>query len=221
MKRFKIRLSSIANKYVVALAGMFLMLFLVVHLATNLLMLSGDRDAFDKAVVFLSTNPLMKIMEYFLFAGFLVHIVFGVIVYLKNLKARPVNYHVAQGSETSAFSKFMLHTGVIIFVFLVIHLANFFFVKMGIASLPEGVADKLDFYTMSEILFSDFLYSLVYIVCLIFLGFHLKHAFQSAFQTLGLNHPRYFPVIKIVGTLYAIAIVLGFSSIPVYFYFFH
>jgi succinate dehydrogenase / fumarate reductase cytochrome b subunit len=220
MKQKKLWLSSISHKYIVALAGIFLMLFLVAHLSTNLLMLTGDREAFDKAVEFLTTNPLMKVMEYALFAGFIIHILLGVTVYIKNLKARPVNYKMAQNSETSAFSKFMIHTGVIILVFLVIHFVHFFFVKLGLAPVPEGAADKLDFYTMSQIVFSNGLYSLIYVVCMIFLGFHLKHAFQSAFQTLGLNHPRYFPIIKAVGTIYAIAIFVGFSSIPIYFYFF-
>lgn len=220
MKQKKPWLASLSHKYIVALAGIFLMLFLVAHLSTNLLMLTGDREAFDKAVEFLTTNPLMKIAEYVLFAGFAIHILFGVMVYIKNLKARPVNYKMAQNSETSAFSKFMIHTGVIIFVFLIIHFVHFFFVKLGLVPIPEGAADSHDFYTMSQLVFGNGLYSLIYVVCMIFLGFHLKHAFQSAFQTLGLNHPRYFPIIKAVGTVYAIAIAVGFSSIPVYFYFF-
>ena len=221
MKQTKLWLSSISHKYIVALAGIFLMLFLVVHLSTNLLMVAGNIEAFNDAVVFLTTNPLMNVMEYVLFAGFAIHILFGVMVYLNNLRARPVNYRMAQNSETSAFSKFMIHTGVIIFVFLIIHFVHFFFVKIGIMPIPEGAADKYDFYVMAQLVFSNGLYSLIYVVCMIFLGLHLKHAFQSAFQTLGLNHPRYFPIIKVVGTVYAIAIAVGFSSIPVYFYFFY
>jgi len=221
MKQTKLWLSSISHKYIVALAGLFLMVFLVVHLSTNLLMVAGNIEAFNEAVVFLTTNPLMKVMEIMLFAGFIVHILLGVVVYLNNRWARPVNYRMAQNSETSAFSKFMIHTGAIIFVFLIIHFVHFFFVKIGIMPIPEGAVNEYDFYAMTQLVFSSGLNSLIYVVCMVFLGFHLKHAFQSAFQTLGLNHPRYFPIIKVIGTVYAIAIAVGFSSIPIYFYFFY
>lgn len=197
------------------------MLFLCTHLATNLLMLTGDSLAFDRAVEFLSTNPLIKVVEYVLFAAFITHILFGVIVWISNNRARPVKYYVAQGSDTSYFSKFMIHTGLIIFVFLVIHLVNFFFVKLGLVPVPEQAQGSHDFYSMAVVLFQDPLYSIIYLVSFIFLGFHLKHAFQSAFQTLGLNHNKYFPAIKVIGTIYALVISIGFSIIPIYFLFFY
>ncbi len=222
MKKSYFSLSSLSHKYIMALAGIFLMLFLCTHLLTNLLMLAGDGGAaFEKAVAFLMTNPLVKIMEYVLFAGFIIHIVLGVIVWMHNTRARPVGYHVAPKSETSAFSRYMFHTGVIVFVFLVIHMINFFFVKLGIVTVPLEGIDKHDFYSMAVILFKNPWYSGIYLVSFLFLGFHLKHAFQSAFQTFGINHPAYTPVIKAVGTIYALVISLGFASIPVYFLFFH
>lgn len=198
------------------------MLFLVFHLMTNLLMLLGDDgEAFDEAVKFLNANPLVKVMEYVLFTGFIIHIVLGVIIWFRNKQARPVGYHVGLKSETSMFSKFMFHTGVIIFIFLVIHLANFFFIKLGVAPVPDYARDTHDFYSMAVVLFKNPWYSGIYLLSFVFLGFHLKHAFQSAFQSLGLNHNRYTPVIKAIGTIYAIAISLGFASIPIYFLFIH
>ncbi len=208
-----------------ALAGIFLMLFLIFHLATNLLMLAGDGgEAFGRAVEFLKLNPAIKIMEYVLFAGFLIHILLGVALQLQNYRARPVKYHKRLRTETSAFSRFMFHTGVIIFIFLVIHLINFFFVKLGWVAIPGEpgeVADQHDFFGMARIVFTNTWYVIGYIVALIFLGFHLKHAFQSAFQSLGLNHTKYTPAIKVIGTIYAIAISVGFAVIPLYFYFIH
>lgn len=221
MKQTILKLSSLSHKTILALAGLFLMLFLCTHLLTNLLLLAGDSQAFDAAVEFLSTNPLIKVVEYVLFAGFIIHILMGVIVWINNSQARPVKYYVAQGSETSYFSKFMIHTGLIIFVFLVIHLVNFFFVKLGWVDVPEYAKNSHDFYSMAVVLFKDPLYVIIYLVCLIFLGFHLKHAFQSAFQTLGLNHDKYTPAIKVIGTIYALVISIGFSIIPIYFLFFH
>jgi len=222
MKKSIIRLSSLSHKYVIALAGMFLMLFLCFHLMTNLLMLVGDGgESFDKAVEFLSSNPLIKAMEYVLFAGFAIHIILGVIIWFHNQKARPVGYQVGLRTETSMFSKFMFHTGVIILVFLIIHLTNFFFVKLGLVPVPDYARDAHDFYSMAVVKFKNPWYSGIYLASFVFLGFHLKHAFQSAFQSLGLNHDKYTPAIKVIGTIYAIVISLGFASIPVYFLFIH
>lgn len=221
MKQSNFKLSSLSHKTILALAGLFLMLFLCTHLLTNLLLLAGDSRAFDAAVAFLSSNPIIKVVEYVLFAGFIIHILMGVIVWTNNSRARPVKYYVAQGSETSFFSKFMIHTGLIIFTFLVIHLINFFFIKLGWVALPDYAKDTHDFYSMAVVLFKEPLYVILYLVSFVFLGFHLKHAFQSAFQTLGLNHDKYFPAIKVIGTIYALVISIGFSIIPIYFLFFH
>lgn len=228
MKKPLINLSSLSQKYVMALAGMFLMLFLIAHLSTNLLMLRSE-IAFNEAVSFLTTNPVIKITEYVLFAAFLVHIILGVLLQLYNYYARPVRYRKPLRTDTSAFSRYMFHTGVIIFIFLVIHLANFFFIRLGISPIQDigdiNIADKskdvYPFYRMSVELFQNPWYSAIYLVSFVFLGFHLKHGFQSAFQSLGLNHTKYTPAIKVIGTIYAIAISVGFAIIPVYFLFFY
>jgi succinate dehydrogenase / fumarate reductase, cytochrome b subunit len=211
--------SSITKKVVMALAGLFLISFLVVHLAINLLLLRNDDGAaFMVAVEFMTTNPLVKIMEIFLMGGFAIHIVIGVFIQIQNWLARPVRYKVAGYSHLSFFSKYMIHTGAIIFIFLCVHFTNFYFVKLGLVSPPAGVG-KEDFYQMATLLFADKFYAVLYVVLMIFLGFHLHHAFQSAFQTLGLNHTKYTPFIKAVGTIYSIVVPLGFASIPLFFIF--
>ena len=211
--------SSITKKVVMALAGLFLISFLVVHMAINLLLLCSDDGAsFMVAVEFMTTNPLVKIMEIFLMSGFAVHILIGIIIQIQNWMARPVRYKVEGFSHLSFFSKYMIHTGAIIFIFLCIHFTNFYFVKLGWVSAPEGVG-KEDFYQMATLLFADKFYAILYVVLMIFLGFHLHHAFQSAFQTLGLNHTKYTPFIKVLGTLYSIVVPLGFASIPLFFIF--
>jgi succinate dehydrogenase / fumarate reductase, cytochrome b subunit len=211
--------SSITKKIILALAGLFLISFLVVHLAINLLLLSKDDGAaFTVAVEFMTTNPIVKIMEIFLLGGFALHIILGVIIQVQNWMARPVRYKVEGFSHLSFFSKYMIHTGAIIFIFLCIHFSNFYFVKLGWVSAPAGVG-KEDFYQMATLLFSDKFYSYLYVILMIFLGFHLHHAFQSAFQSLGLNHTKYTPFIKAVSTLYSIVVPLGFASIPLFFIF--
>jgi succinate dehydrogenase / fumarate reductase cytochrome b subunit len=211
--------SSITKKVVMALAGLFLISFLVVHLAINLLLLLNDEGAaYSVAVEFMTTNPLIKIMEIFLMGGFLIHIIFGVIIQIQNWMARPVRYKVEGYSHLSFFSKYMIHTGVIIFIFLCIHFFNFYFVKLGLISPPAGVGEE-DFYQMATLLFADKFYAILYVVLMIFLGFHLHHAFQSAFQTLGLNHTKYTPFIKGVSTVYSIVVPLGFAIIPLFYIF--
>ncbi len=215
--------SSLTKKIIMSIAGIFLMLFLLVHLGINLFILpitEGHQEVFHEAVLFMTTFPLVKIGEIFLFAGFIIHIIQGIILQLQNWGARPKRYRIEGWSHTSIFSKFMIHTGVVILVFLVIHLCNFYFVKLGLTDAPQGsshVESNHDFYHMAINLFSNSGYAIMYIVMILILGFHLNHAFQSAFQTFGLNHSKYTPAIKVIGHLYSIAIPLGFIMIPLYF----
>jgi succinate dehydrogenase / fumarate reductase cytochrome b subunit len=213
-------MTSISKKVITALAGLFLMTFLAMHMSTNLLMLKPDEGmAFRQAVDFLTTNPLIKAMEIVLFAGFIVHILLAAWVTVNNWMARPVGYKVAQKSYTYFMSKYMFHTGVIIFIFLLMHLWHFFAIKVGLAPKSELMSDVHDFYPLAVQLFQQTWFSVFYLVSFVFLGFHLNHALQSGFQTLGLNHSKYTPVVKVISAVYAIAIALGFSIIPVYFLF--
>jgi succinate dehydrogenase / fumarate reductase cytochrome b subunit len=212
--------TSIGKKLLMSLAGLFLCTFLVVHLGINLLLLKSDGgEAFKAAVEFMG-SPVIKVMEVVLFGGFLIHIIWGVILQVQNWIARPGGYAVKNSSQLSFFSKYMIHTGAIIFAFLILHFINFYFVKLGIVAVPEGAEGKHDFYNMAIMLFKQPVYSIIYIGFMFFLSFHLMHAFQSAFQTLGINHKKYTPIIKALGVLYAIIIPLGFAIIPVYFLFF-
>jgi len=224
-KNFKIvnamiRYSSITKKIVMALAGLFLIVFLLVHLSINLCLLRSDGGKwFTAAADFMSSNYIVKVFEIVLLGGFIVHIFTGIVLQIQNWMARPKRYKVEGYSHQSFFSKYMIHTGAIIFIFLAIHFSNFYFVKLGLVAAPEGVA-KHDFYTMANLLFAHTGYSVMYIVFMIILGFHLHHAFQSAFQTLGMNHSKYTPAIKVISTIYSIGIAAGFSVIPVFYLFF-
>ena len=210
-----LQMSSISKKIYMAVAGLFLIVFLLVHLGINLCLLRDDQgEWFTAAATFMSTNYIVKVFEIFLFLGFILHIILGVIVQIQNWMARPTRYKIEGYSHTSFFSKYMIHTGVIVFIFLAIHMTNFYFVKLGLVNVPEGAADKHDFYKMAEMLFSNLNYAVLYIAFMVFLGFHLNHAFQSAFQTLGLNHNKYTPVIKFIGHVYSVIVPLGFCIIP-------
>ncbi len=214
--------SSITKKIIMSLAGLFLTSFLVVHLIINLLILFDDsRELFNQAAHFMATNPLIQIFQWVLFAGFIIHIIFGVVLQIQNWLARPVRYEKKGSSEQSYFSKFMIHTGAIVLIFLVIHFVNFFvkakFGHIESISYASGTYEDLGWLIVE--LFKDGAYVVFYVVAILLLGFHLDHGFQSAFQSLGLQHSRYTPFIKLAGTLFSALITLGFIAIPLVIYF--
>ena len=219
----KILNSSIGKKLIMSLAGLFLVIFLLVHLGINLTLLRHDNGEWFKAASgFMGSNYIIKVFEVVLMLGFLLHIVYGIILQIQNWMARPVRYKIENlTSQTSFFSKFMIHTGIIIFVFLIIHFVNFYFVKYGILGVPAGAEGKHDFYNMALNLFHLKGYVIFYIAFMLFLGFHLNHAFQSAFQTLGFNNNKYSCALKIAGTVYSVIIGFGFALIPFLIYFFY
>jgi succinate dehydrogenase / fumarate reductase cytochrome b subunit len=207
-----------------SLAGLFLITFLLVHLAINsLILFDPSRELFNVGAHFMMTNPIIQAFQWVLFAGFLIHIIFGVILQIQNWLARPKGYMKKATSEQSFFSKFMIHTGVLIFVFLVIHFVNFFFVSKGlIGEMQEIQYGNFIYEDLGAIviaLFQNGGYVIFYVVALLILGFHLDHAFQSAFQSLGLSNPKYTPFIKGLGHVLAIFISVGYILIPLVIYF--
>ncbi len=207
-----------------SLVGLFLMTFLLVHLAINLLLLFDDsRGLFNIAAHFMGTNPFIQMFQWVLFGGFAIHMLIGIILQIQNWMARPKRYNKRAISEKSYFSKFMIHTGIIILIFLIIHLTDFFIKKMA-GMVPEIHGGELaGMEDMGLLVIEKFKmggYVLFYVLILLILGFHLDHAFQSAFQSLGLNHDKYTPFIKWLSHLVAIVITVGYISIPVCIYFF-
>ncbi len=205
----KVIASSISKKFVMALAGLFLLTFLPVHLGINFMLLNSDPEPFNSAAHFMATFAPIKVVEIILILAFLIHIIYGIILQIQNWVARPLRYKSGNKAETSFFSKFMIWTGGIIFIFLIIHFINFYFIKIG---LIDG--DPENFYSIAHQLFALPGYVIFYWICFIGLGFHLYHAFSSAFQTVGLNHRIWTPVVNIVAVFYAIIIPVGFASIP-------
>jgi len=216
--------SSIGRKLIMSLAGLFLIVFLVVHLSINLsLIFSDSREIFNKAAHFMSSNILIKIFEVILFGGFILHMFYGVFLQIKNWLARGRRYRIENFSQTSFFSKFMIHTAVIIAVFLVLHLMDFYFKVKIFGDVPEVFYNGRSYHDLGILVIEKFKipgFIIFYLACFVFLAFHLLHGFWSAFQTLGLDHKVYTPVIKAAGILYTILVVAGFMLIPVYIYFY-
>jgi len=213
--------SSVTKKIIMALAGLFLISFLIVHLSINLLLLfDSSRESFNIAARFMATNLVIQVMQIVLFGGFILHILVGIILQIQNWMARPTRYKIEGYSQSSFFSKFMIHTGAVILAFLVIHLVNFFF-KAKFGEMPEVMIDGTLMEDMGLLViekFKEFPYVLMYLVWLLFLGFHLDHAFHSALQSLGLNHSKYTPLAFGLSRALAILIAGGFILIPVVIY---
>jgi len=214
--------SSIGKKLLMSLAGIFLIFFLLVHMGINLLVLIyEDPMVYNKAAHFMTSNILIKIFEIILFGVILLHILYALILQIQNWIARPSRYNKANYSNTSFFSKFMVHTAAITLVFLVIHFMDFY-IKAKFGHAAEIVVDGVHYHDFaSEILdkFKMLPFVIFYIAAIIFLGFHLIHGFQSAFKTLGMDNRKYTPVIQIVAIVYCVVVVAGYSIIPVFIYF--
>jgi succinate dehydrogenase / fumarate reductase cytochrome b subunit len=217
---FRFTNSSIGKKFVMAITGSFLLVFLIIHLIGNLTLFFGA-DAFNGYVLALDVvKPVIRVIELVLLAAFVLHIFNGFRLWLENKKARPMTYEVNSSSENSSlFSRTMFVTGSIVFIFLVLHLATFFW-RFNFYD-PEGLADHHLYFNIVTGFFEMWWYSALYVVAVIFLFLHLNHGFQSAFQTFGWNHKKYTPLIKKLGTAYAIIMAIGFASMPIYFFFFY
>ncbi|MDF1573629.1 MAG: succinate dehydrogenase cytochrome b subunit [Bacteroidales bacterium] len=214
--------SSIGKKLLMSLAGIFLIVFLLVHMGINLLVIIyEDPMVYNKAAHFMSSNILIKIFEIILFGGFLLHIIYALILQIQNWIARPSRYNKANYSNTSFFSKFMIHTAAITLVFLVIHFLDFY-IKAKFGHATEIIVDGVAYHDFaSEIVdkFKVLPFVIFYIAAFIFLGFHLIHGFQSAFKTLGMDHRKYTPAVQVLAIIYTVFVVAGYSLIPVIIYF--
>ena len=214
--------SSIGKKLLMSLAGIFLLIFLLVHLGINLLVIiSDDPMVFNKAAHFMGTNIVIKVFEIVLFGGILLHVIYALILQVQNWIARPKRYNKANFSNTSFFSKFMIHTAAIILVFFVIHFADFYF-RAKFGHLSEVMVDGVLYHDFAREVSDKFKllpFVIFYLAAFIFLGFHLIHGFQSAFKTLGWDNRKYTPAIQVVAILYTAVVVGGFSLIPLLLYF--
>ncbi len=216
--------SSVVKKMFMALFGLSLVIFLSNHLLINLFLLLPDNgEMFNQAAHFMAHNPLIQLAQLPLALGFIIHIMLGVWLTVENQLARDVQYKIKLNSQESYFSKYIVHTGVLILIFLIIHIFHFFvkakFGELGVIKYPSGA----EYESLAIIVFESFSvwYNvLFYVICNIFLGFHLIHAINSAILTIGFNHKTFSPIIRIATILYAIAIAAGFSIIPIYIFVF-
>lgn len=211
--------STIGKKIIMAGTGLFLILFLIVHLSGNFLLFADDGGlSFNAYSKFMTSNPLVKIISISLYAFILLHAIQGILIVRKNKMARgPVGYKRKHASTTSWASRNMGLLGILIFAFLLLHMGDFWF-KVHFGSIPLDAAGNKDLYAKVIFSFQSIWIVLAYLVGLLALAYHLFHGFDSAFKTLGFNHPKWTPIIKTIGTIFSIIVPLGFAIFPVVIY---
>ncbi|MDZ4716277.1 MAG: succinate dehydrogenase cytochrome b subunit [Cytophagales bacterium] len=212
--------STLGRKLVMALTGLFLITFLLVHLIGNLQLLKNDGGhAFNVYAEFMSTNPLIQTISKGNFALILIHIIWSLLLTRKNRIARgSVGYSVSHGGSSIWSSRNMGILGTIVLVFLVVHLKDFWGQMHygGIATVDYDGKTVRNIYIVVAEWFSKGWYVGLYVFCMIAVGFHLWHGFISAFQTLGLNHLKYNPVISFVGKAFSVIVPALFALIPIW-----
>lgn len=204
----RVLLSSIGKKLVMAITGLLFCIFLFLHVIDNIMVYRG-KVAFDGYVKTLHTFPLLvSIIEICLIVFAVIHIGFGLFLSYQNWKTKP-RYSMRKwaGGRTLS-SALMPYTGLYILAFVIIHLINFRF------AVKEGES----IYEMLQNAFSNPVYVAFYLFSMIVVAFHIRHGFWSAFQTLGLNHPKYMPFIQKISVVFAIVVAICMGSVPVYFY---
>jgi len=202
--------SSIGKKLMMAVTGLCFCSFLILHLAGNLILYSG-RDAFNSYAEKLhSLGSIITMAEFGLLFFAIIHILIGATLFYQNLRARPIRYSINKwAGGRSIGSVTMPYTGLLLLIFVVIHLLNFHFIEKNDTTIFQIVTGA----------FAKPGYIAMYVAAMIVLAIHVNHGFWSAFQTIGANHPKYMPVIRGLSIVFSIALGVGFGFIPIYFSF--
>lgn len=211
--------STLFRKTLVALSGLFLVIFLIGHLIGNLqlIFLSGDaaQKQFNEYALFMTTNPAVKILSLLTYTSIILHVLLTLILVVQSKSARPVNYAVSGGAENSSWaSRNMPLLGIIILIFIVIHMRSFWY-EMHWGVIGNDNWGHRDLYTVTVTAFSDIWYTAFYVFCMGMLGFHLYHGVSSGFQTLALKTRKYRGSIETFALLFSILVPVGFASIPI------
>jgi len=209
--------SSIGKKFLMGLTGLFLVSFLIVHVSLNsAIFLNDGGQTFNVGADFMAHNPVIRIIEIGLFAGLILHVFQAFVLTMENKKARPIAYQVVNGSANSSwYSRSMGILGSLLLIFLVVHLGNFWLpTKVAVFSHTEH-----NTFNEMKLVFSQWYFVAVYLIGVAALLYHLLHGFQSAFQTMGLNHKKYTPLIKKVGIWFSVIVCILFAAMPITMFF--
>lgn len=223
MKWSELFTSSVGKKFVMGLTGIFLILFLIVHVCVNACIWAmDDGQMFNMAANFLGATVVPRVLEIGLFIGFILHIVQAYVLEQQNRKKRGITYQVPMGNKGSKwYSRYMGWLGTFVLLFLVIHLKNFWvpsrFLDMPEVTYPPGVTVH-DLFSLMKDTFTNIWIVIIYLVGCVALAYHLLHGFQSAFRSLGVHNGRYLRLINGIGIGFSLIVCLAFAMMPVSMY---
>lgn len=211
--------SSVGKKLIMGFTGLFLILFLIVHVSLNAFIWANDGGVmFNQGAHFMGSTVVPRILEIGLFLGIILHIVQGYMLESQNRKARgKVKYAVSYGNKGSKwYSRSMALLGTIILLFLIVHISHFWLPNRSHQGFLLG--EEINLYQTMKEVFSNIWVVLVYVLSCISLGYHLAHGFQSAFRTLGVHNKKYNTMLTSIGYCFSIVISLAFALMPISFY---
>ena len=208
--------SSLARKFVMALSGLFLVIFLLLHVTINLASVISP-DFFNEASHFMGYNPLVQfLMQPILIIGVIVHFVMGFVLEIQNKKARGIGYVKYKGSANAPWvSRNMIYSGLVILAFLALHFYDFWVHEMAYKYVEANPEDPTRYYHETVEKFAPFWRTILYVVSFVLLGLHLWHGFASSFQSMGVNN-KYTPNIKRCAKTFAVVVPLLFAFIAIY-----
>lgn len=200
--------SSVGKKLLMSITGLCFCGFLAGHLGGNLTIYGGKEMFLSYAEHLHSLGVFLRFAEWGLLTFALIHVITGLTLFYQNFRARPTRYKVnKRGGGRTLGSATMPYTGILLLLFVILHLSNFHFV------------DKTDttIFAIVSKAFDNPLYVLIYTAAMVVAGIHISHGFWSAFQTLGANHPKYMPFIQTLSLVFAVIVTIGFGALPIYF----
>lgn len=204
--------SSVGSKAVVGITGLLLTGFVLAHLSGNLLVFAGPEALNTYSAGLKKLGGLLWVARIGLLITLVIHLKLALTLNIKNSQARPQAYACRNYSTATFASRYMVHTGIMIFAFVCYHLAHYTF---RIASTDVNAVPAEDVYGMIIAGFSNPVVSGFYILAMAALALHLRHGVSSAFQSLGLHHHNINMITDKLGPIVAAIVFLGFSSIPI------
>mgnify|MGYP000577898757 CR=1 FL=1 len=212
------------RKNVMAITGLFLCLFLVVHLGGNSILLLPERISHDLYNTYsheLGENIVIKIVSFLLYFSIIAHSIYAFIITYKNRKSKGEKYLINQATLSSSWtSQNMGLLGFLILIFIIVHMVNFWArIKLGFGeAIPLDRNGISDVYVVTTTLFKNPYYVFFYVILMIPLGMHIRHGFSSAFKTLGLYDLKFIKKVSLVGNIFSVIVLVGFAIIPIVVY---
>ncbi|MFO7929839.1 MAG: succinate dehydrogenase cytochrome b subunit [Desulfosalsimonas sp.] len=199
--------TALGKKLLMAVTGLGFVGFIFVHLAGNLSFYFGKEAFLTYVETLHKLDPVIVVVELLLLLLAIIHVTTGAVLFFQNLRARSTRYAVNKtaGGRTIG-SLTMPYTGFLILLFVILHLSQFHFIDRA----------QMTPYDAAVNTFSNIWFSLIYIAAVILVGIHIRHGFWSLFQSLGLNHEKYMPLIRTLGIAFAVAVAVGFAFVPIY-----